>query len=487
MFAARLQRQRRGKQRRFLHALRRNDIRHTRLAARDRAGLIQRDDLRFPGFFQRNRRFEQNSVLRAEAVADHDRHRCGKSQRAGTGNDQHGNAPRQRIAEGLADQQPHDQRHDGNGNDRRNEHAGHPVGDLCDGRLGRRRVADHLDDLRQRGILAHARRLAAQEARLVDRRSGNAVPRPLVRRDALAGQGRLIDRAAALEHDAVHRDVFARTHDKHVALAHLRNGDRDLPPVAHEARRLGRELHEALEGVGCLALGARLEHFADGDERQDHGCGFKIELVHIGHHAGHVAVHLRPRHGKQRIHAPHKRGHGAERDKRVHIGRAPPEALEAADKEFLIDHHDDARKQQLHQTHGDVVAVKPLRQRPIPHHMPHGEVHQHQQEDHGGDQPLFQLRRFVVGQRVLCGARGLRFRTLARCAVARVLHRADDRLRRGRSLHAHRIGQQAHRAGGDARHLGNRLFHTGAARRAAHARYIILFHIASPISSASVP
>ncbi len=35
-----------------------------------------------------------------------------------------------------------------------------------------------------------------------------------------------------------------------------------------------------------------------------------------------------------------------------------PQALKSADKELLVDDHDDARQQQLHQSHGDVVAVK---------------------------------------------------------------------------------------------------------------------------------
>ena len=45
---------------------------------------------------------------------------------------------------------------------------------------------------------------------------------------------------------------------------------------------------------------------------------------------------------------------------------------------------------------GNVVAVKPAGQRPAPHHVPHGEIHQHQQKADRGDEPPFQLGRFVT-------------------------------------------------------------------------------------------
>ena len=78
-----------------------------------------------------------------------------------------------------------------------------------------------------------------------------------------------------------------------------------------------------------------------------------------------------------------------------------------------------------------------------------------------------QLRRLVVLELLFGGGGTLRpaARALERRTVARVLHGCDDLLRRGGSLHAHRVRQQAHRAGRDARHLRYRLFHTGASRR----------------------
>ena len=74
------------------------------------------------------------------------------------------------------------------------------------------------------------------------------------------------------------------------------------------------------------------------------------------------------------------------------------QALEAADEELLVDDHDDAGQQQLDQGHRDVVAVKPGGQGPAPHHVSHGEVHQHQQKAQGGNQPPPEFGGLVVGQ-----------------------------------------------------------------------------------------
>ncbi len=61
--------------------------------------------------------------------------------------------------------------------------------DFGNGCLGGCGIADHLDDLGQRGILAHAGGTAAQKAGLVDGCGADAVAFGLVHRDALAGQG----------------------------------------------------------------------------------------------------------------------------------------------------------------------------------------------------------------------------------------------------------------------------------------------------------
>ena len=351
------------------------------------------------------------------------------------------------------------------------------IRDLRDWRFRRRRVGDHLDDLRERRVLADARRAAAEEARLVDRRGRDRVARCLVRRDALTGQRRFVDRARTLEHHAVHRDTLARTDNEHVVLLHLFDRNGHLLSVADNGGRLRRELHQAFQCIRRLALRSRFEHFTDRDERQNHRRGLKIEVHHVVHDGVHVAAHLRAGHREQRVGAVHECRRRAKGDQRVHIRRAVPQALEAADEKFLVDDHDDDRQQQLCQPHCHVVVIVEARQRPAPHHVPHREVHQYDQKSDRPDEPPLQRGRRMILERlfVLRHTRGLLRRALFARAVARVLHRTDDGLRRRRALDAHRVRQQTDRAARHARHLADRFFDPRRACSAAHPCYIILF------------
>ena len=78
----------------------------------------------------------------------------------------------------------------------------------------------------------------------------------------------------------------------------------------------------------------------------------------------------------------------------------------------------------------------------------------------------------MVGQRVKVGAGGAgsrRARTLGAGTVTGILHGLDDLGRAGGALHAHGVGQQAHRTAGNAGHLAHGLLHPGGAGCAAHA------------------
>ena len=126
-----------------------------------------------------------------------------------------------------------------------------------------------------------------------------------------------------------------------------------------------------------------------------------------------------------------------------------------------------------------MVPVKKRGKPPAPHHVPHGNIHQNQQKAERPDEPSFELWRFVILQLLFCllhRALRLRPRALFARTVARLLDGADDLLRACRSVHAHGIRQQTHRAARHARHLADRLFHPRGACRAAHARHIVLLH-----------
>ena len=450
---------------------------HLGLAGGDGARLVQGHHFDFPRLLQGDGGFEQDAVSGPQAAAHHDGHGGSQTQGAGAADDQHRNAPGQGKAEALTQKQPHGGGNDGDGDDRGHEHPGHLVGELGDGGLGGRRIPHHLNDLGQGGVLPHPQGPAAEIAGLVDGGGGHLVPGGLIRRDALAGEGRLVHRAGPLFHHAVHWDALPRLHHEQVSGLHLLHRDGDLLPRPQQHRRLGGQAHQALQGIGGLALGPGLQQLAHGDQGEDHGGGLEIKLVHQLHHPVHIAVELGIGHEKQGGHAPHKGGGGAQSYQGVHVGGPAPQALIAADEKPLVDDQDDARQQQLDQAHGHVVPVEPAGQGPPPHHVPHGEVHQRQQKNHRRCQPPFEPGGLVVGQGLLPGGgRGALSRSLHAGPIARRLHCGHDGLRRGRALHAHGVGEQAHRAGGDTGDLTHRLFHPGRAGGAAHPGHVVLFH-----------
>ena len=190
-----------------------------------------------------------------------------------------------------------------------------------------------------------------------------------------------------------------------------------------------------------------------------------------------VSPHLRAGHGKEGIGAVYKRSARAERNKRIHVRRAAPQALESADKEVLIDDHDRGRKQQLRKAHRDVVPRKECRQRPAPHHVSHGNIHEREQESDRQKQSAFETRRIVILERRLRLALRLRgdAPALFACTVPRTFHRGNHGIGSGVAFHAHRVCQQTHGAGRNARHSRNRLFDPCRAGGAAHAGHIVLF------------
>ena len=344
---------------------------HLHLVLRERACLVQYDDLCLAGLLERDGGLEENAVFRAEAAADHDRNGRRQTERAGTGDDQHRDAPREGVAECFSEQQPDDKGQSRDRDHRRDEHAGDAVRELRDRRLGGRRIADHFDDLREGGVLAHARGLTANKAGLIDRRGRHAVSRGLVHGDALAGQRGFVDRARSVEHQTVHGDTLARAYEKDVAARDLVDRNGHLRPAAFNAGGLRREAHQGPQRVRGLSLRAGLKHLADGDEREDHRRGFEVQIVHQRMCALAVAVLDGGSHQEKNNDAVGERHAGAERDERVHVRRAAHKAAEAADEELAVDEHDDGSEQQLQQTDRHMVAFKKSRQWKAPHRMPH--------------------------------------------------------------------------------------------------------------------
>ena len=74
----------------FLESGERHDCRQFRFTLGQRAGLVHHQRVHFLHDFQRFGILDQHTGRRAPSGADHDGHRRGQSQRAGTGDDEHG-------------------------------------------------------------------------------------------------------------------------------------------------------------------------------------------------------------------------------------------------------------------------------------------------------------------------------------------------------------------------------------------------------------
>ena len=89
----------------------------------------------------------------------------------------------------------------------------------------------------------------------------------------------LVDGNLPVQQHAVHGDALARADPKHLAAAHLADGDDGFLPVPKHGYGIGRERHQFADRVGGAALGARFQPAAQGDEGQDHHGGFKIQVM----------------------------------------------------------------------------------------------------------------------------------------------------------------------------------------------------------------
>ena len=100
--------------------VRRQHIRYSRLAARDRSRLVKRDDLCFSGLLERDCRLKHDPVLCSHPVSDHDRDRRCKSERTRTAYNKYGDPSCEGEPGRLPGDQPYEHRHKSDG-----DHSGH--------------------------------------------------------------------------------------------------------------------------------------------------------------------------------------------------------------------------------------------------------------------------------------------------------------------------------------------------------------------------
>ena len=118
--------------------------------------------------------------------------------------------------------------------------------------------------------------------------------------------------------------------------------------------------------------------------------------MHKGHHPCSIPPQLRICHGKECVKTVSIRSSRTESNQGIHVGRPVDQASKAADKELLVDHHDCRSQHELYQPYRHMIFFKERRHRPVPHHVPHGEIHQRDQETQRCDQSPLHLRRFLI-------------------------------------------------------------------------------------------
>ena len=465
----------------LLHIAGGDDIGHLGFAFGDGAGLIQDHGIQEMSSLQAFGAFDEDAVFRTLAGAHHDGNGGGQPQRTGAGDDQHRDAHVQGKVKPGAQQQPH---HNGDGGDSHNggnKDRSHLVRQFGNGGLGGGGLLHQPDDLGQGGIISHAGGPEFEEAALVDRGGDHPVVHLFLHRDALAGEGRLIHRGAAFDDNAVHRDALSRADHNDVPGDDLFHRDLHFGAAAEHHGALGGQIHQLGDGFGGPALGAGFQPFAEGDEGEDGGCRFKVEV----HRVFHQQVMVHRHHGKRDlvddIDAVHQRRSGTHGDEGIHVGRPMPQRFEPGEEIVAVQVQNGQRQQQLGEGEGQriVHAVHPLGHRQ-PEHAAHRDVKQRHQEDQRVQElPFFGLgllqRQVDRGFRPGGGALG----GIGRGgAVSGVLHYPGD-VRRGERafivVYHHAVGQQVDIHRFDPFRLGQRLFDVRGTGGAGHAGNIELF------------
>ena len=114
-----------------------------------------------------------------------------------------------------------------------------------------------------------------------------------------------------------------------VAHPDLLHGDLYFRAVPENMGGFRGQIHQAVDGLGGLALGALLQKLAQGDEGEDHAGGLKVQIHVVARYQLHVAVAQAVANlvdGEDTVNHCRRRAYG---DERVHIGSPVPQGFEA--------------------------------------------------------------------------------------------------------------------------------------------------------------
>ena len=311
----------------------RHDGDHLRLAFGQRARLVDHQRVDLLHALERFGVLDQHAGLRAAPDADHDRHRRGKAERTGAGDNEHADGSHQAERHARLGPKPgpgaeRDQRHDDND---WHEPAGNLIGQPLDRRARALRVRHHLHDLGQQRVAADLLGAHDEAAGLVERAGDDLAAGFLGDGHGFAGHQRFVERGPAFEDDAIHRHLLTRTYPQPVADGqrvdfHLVVG----AIVADPAGGFWCELKQRLDRAGCRLARAKLKHLAEQHEHGNDGRRLEIDR----NRAAMAAEGGREDSWRDRADDAVGIGHaGAHRDQREHVEIARDERLRATHEE----------------------------------------------------------------------------------------------------------------------------------------------------------
>ncbi len=231
-----------------------------------------------------------------------------------------------------------------------------------------------LDWLGQRGIPAHAFRADFEIPGPVECSADHPVPRRPVHRHAFPRQVRFIQSRLPLFNHAVHRNPLPGFHHHQIPGTNFIQRNGALRAVMPYQRLLGNQLHQPFYGGIRFPIRAAFKVFPQGNQGDDHGRRFKIQL-----HSLHTETLPHPRY--QQIQPIQKSGAGTDGDQGIHIGRQRHKLPHAVYQIMPVQPQDGARQNALcPPIHPEPPT--PFRDGPVPHGA-HGQIHQRNQQQNG--------------------------------------------------------------------------------------------------------
>ncbi len=226
----------------------------------ERAGFVDHQGVDLLHSFQGFSILDQNAQTRPATDPDHDRHRCGQTQRARAGDDQHGDSDDQRVREAgfRAHEGPHRKRQECHRDHGRYEHPGDPVSQALDRRAGTLCLGNHGHDARQHGVAAHLLGHHHQPTRLIDSAPDETVSRCLGHGHRLPRHQRFVHRRLALCDLTINRNPLSGADTQPVPELDVLQGDLFIASViAQPPRGLRCHVQQRLDRARSLLPGTQ--------------------------------------------------------------------------------------------------------------------------------------------------------------------------------------------------------------------------------------